>query len=125
MIMQCVIYITKKEIVSGRRHAVAYTAQKRKEIKSKNVHFFLLSFFFLYIIYSHSRIARKTSFPYIAKNGYLLGMPITTQPESSNNKRISKHFSRRKQKTRANSKSKRQREAGSVSFEEDEARKFS
>ena len=83
------IYITKKEIVSGRRHAVAYTAQKKKEKRKRErtFTFFLLSFLFLYIININcyqELLGKHHSLLYIAKKGYIFGIPITTQPESKN-----------------------------------------
>ena len=62
--------------------------------------------------------------PYISKKGYMFGMPIATQPKRGN-KKFGRYFLRRKKKTKGQSNSKRQRESSSVSFEEDEARKFS
>jgi len=56
------------------------------------------------------------------KKGYMLGMPITTQLEKEATK-IGRLFREGNRISRAKkSNSKRHRESGSVSFEEDEAR---
>ena len=55
------------------------------------------------------------------KKGYMLGMPITTQLEKEATK-FGRLFREGNRISRAKSNSKRHRESGSVSFEEDEAR---